>query len=83
MRVVHRLEVVATCPSDGKGDRYDCQIEADRIIKVEDIMALAQKYESMTIYQEDIAVEMASELRARVKLTGTHFGRVHTTVEAG
>lgn len=82
MKVTHRLQVACTCPSDELGDVYDVVVEADRLILVEEILKLAEEAEHKKVYQEDLCVEWARKLRARVTMTGSHFGLVTTTVQA-
>jgi hypothetical protein len=82
MKVVHRIEIVARCPFDQRGDVYVCEVHAERVIPVEDIISAADEAAGMVIYQEDLAEWMRNKLRARIVLRGTHFGRVTTEVVA-
>lgn len=82
MKVVHRLQIHAACPSDRLGDVYDCEVHAERVIPVEDIIAAADEAAAMVIYQEDLADWLRRKLRARIVLRGSHFGRVTTEVIA-
>ncbi len=82
MRIIHQFELVSSCPSDDLGDLYAVTIETERLIKVEDIIAFADKLGAQTLYQEDIALKLAREFKVKVTLEGTHFGRVLTKVTA-
>ena len=80
MKVIHRIQIVASCPADKLGDVYDCEVHAERVIPVEDIMAAADEAAGMVIYQEDLADWLRRKLKARIVLRGSHFGRVQTEV---
>ncbi len=82
MRVKHSLEMRCICPHDGLPDRYDVTIECHRVIKVEDIVALANEASTVSMYQEDLAQWVGRRLAARVTIVGTHCDGVETTVIA-
>lgn len=76
----HTLKVTALCPKGGR-DHYTAEIEVDQFVPVEGILSVAEKFSNTAIYQEDLVVSLACELKAKVTLTGLH-GQVHTVVEA-
>ncbi len=71
MLVKHYLTVTAECPVDGKPDRYEAVIECSRIVKVEDILALAVLGK---MFQEDATQHIARSLGVKVTTTGYHSG---------
>lgn len=71
MIVRHHLTITAECPVDGKPDRYDAVIECGRVVKVEDILALATLGR---MYQEEVTVHIARTLGVKVTTTGYHSG---------
>jgi hypothetical protein len=82
MRAKHHLTVTAICPvNDTLTDVYEVTVEADRILKVEDILAAAKPFSDKKIYQEDLTNELARKLNATVRTVGYHSG-VRTEVEA-
>lgn len=82
MRVKHHIQVECRCPADKLPDLYEVVIEAERVIPVEQIIALADTAKGKTMYQEDLCLLWARALSARVTMTGWHYGRVRTVVEA-
>lgn len=82
MRVVHRLEITAVCPVDDKPDVYACEVHANRVIKVEDILREAQIVASLKVFQEEICQHLHRALACKVVLTGYHSG-VLTEVTCG
>lgn len=83
MKVKHELTITAKCPVDGTTDEYECTVETECLIKVEDILAKAKRFLNIEggIFQEDVCGCLASEIGgdAKVTLVGTHSG-VRTTV---
>jgi hypothetical protein len=83
MKVKHELMIKARCPVDGTTDEYECTVETEYLIKVEDILEKAKRFLTIEngIYQEDVCGVLAGELGgdATVTLVGTHSG-VTTTV---
>ena len=80
MKIIHTIEIVAKCPSDELGDVYECEVHTNRVIKVEDIMQLADELTTKIMYQEDVALWLQRRLQAKIVLRGSHFGRVVTEV---
>jgi hypothetical protein len=80
MKIIHTIEIVAKCPSDELGDVYECEVHTNRVIKVEDIMRLADELADKVMYQEDVAIWLQRRLQAKIVLRGSHFGRVRTKV---
>ena len=80
MKICHKIEVVCLCPSDRLGDVYQCEIHTERVIKVEDIIELVDSLKEKSLYQEDLAEFLRRELKAKVVLRGTHYGRIATEV---
>jgi len=81
MRVVHRIEIPTLCPADQGGDVYACEVHAERVIPVEEIISAADEAATLAMYQEDLADWLRRKLRARIALRGSHFGRVTTEVD--
>jgi hypothetical protein len=81
MHVSYQLTVSATCPVNDKvRDDYVVVIEAEEMIKVEDLIALMEEYRSEVLFQEDLTRDIAHRLATagKVTTTGTHSG-VKTT----
>jgi len=81
LTVVHQLRAVATCPVDQTLDVYDVTIETGRVIPVETILETVAALADREIFQEDLTVYLAKELRCTVTTVGTHSG-VRTTAKA-
>ena len=81
-KIVHKIEVRARCPADGFGDIYQCEIHTTRVIQVEKIIAVRDKYKLQEIWMEDLAEELRRSLCAKIILRGSHYGRVMTEVVA-
>jgi hypothetical protein len=83
MKVKHELTMWARCPVDQTLDEYQCTVETECLIKVEDILKRTQRFHTIEggIFQEDVCAELANEIGgdATVTLVGTHSG-VKTTV---
>ena len=77
-KIVHKIEVRARCPADGFGDIYQCEIHTTRVIQVEKIIAVCDKYKLQEISMEDWAEELRRSLCAKIILRGSHYGRVMT-----
>lgn len=65
------------CPVNGALDTYHVSVEANRMIKVEDILAIVAAVPEK-MFQEDITAHLAAELCCGVTTTGYHSG-VKTT----
>lgn len=74
MKVTHTLLIVALCPVNPNLDFYECIVTTDRIIRTEDIAAVAAPYKSKKIYQEKLCQELANKLQCQVTLRGEHTG---------
>ena len=81
-KIIHKIEVRARCPADGFGDIYECEIHTTRLIEVEKIIAVVDKYKLQEIWMEDLAEELRRSLCAKIILRGSHYGRVMTEVVA-
>jgi hypothetical protein len=79
-KIIHILEVRARCPADGFGDIYECEIHTTRIIEINKIIAVVDKYKLKEIWMEDLAEELRRSLCAKIILRGSHYGRVTTKV---
>lgn len=83
MKVKHEFTVWARCPVDQTVDEYQCTVETECLIKVEDILEKAKRFSTIKdgIFQEDVCGCLAGEIGgdAKVTLVGTHSG-VKTTV---
>lgn len=82
MKVEHQFEATAKCPVDGKPDVYTVTVRADRVIKVEDILAAAKSLVGKPIFQEDFTQELHRKLACEVETMGYHSG-VRTKVTCG
>jgi heterodisulfide reductase subunit C len=82
MKVTHKFPVVCACPVDARQDVYDCTVETNRTVKVEDILAAAQRATAKPAFQEDITERLAADLGCRVMTIGRH-SNVETTVTSG
>lgn len=64
-------------------DEYQCTVETECLIKVEDILEKAKRFAEIKdgVFQEDVCMMLAREIGgdATVTLVGTHSG-VKTTV---
>lgn len=74
MLVKHHLTVTATCPVDLKPDHYEVVVECSCVVKVEDILAAAERLKGRRIFQEALTQELARLLGAKVTTTGYHSG---------
>jgi len=82
MRVVHQIEVRATCPVNGDADLYRCWVVVrDRVLKCEDVAEAVADLTREPVFQESLTQALADRLRAKVKTVGRHTaGNVLTTV---
>lgn len=80
MIVTHSFDATCTCPVDGTTDEYRVTIETDRVVPVEDILAVAADLACERMFQEQFTTELAQRLDVAVATFGTHSG-VHTAVE--
>lgn len=74
MLVKHYLTVCATCPVDEKRDRYETVVECGRVLKVEEILDTIKTLSGKPIFQEELTLELARILGAKVTTTGYHSG---------
>lgn len=81
MKVRHELTITARCPANNASDEYQCTVETEGMIRVEDILAKAQEFTKRKIYQEDLCSVLAKNIGgdATVTLVGIHSD-VKTTV---
>jgi len=79
MNVRHELTIGGLCPVDGSADTYAITVEANRVVRVEDILRTAEEL-PRPLYQEEVTQSLASRLRCRVTSVGTHSGVVTTCV---
>lgn len=77
MIVRHELTMHCTCPVNGARDSYQVIVEANRVVKVEDIIAAVRSMPDR-MFQEDITQALAAELDCGVTTIGYHSG-VKTT----
>ena len=82
MRVRHEIQIECRCPSDDLLDLYDCIIECERVLKIENIIAAVETISKQKMFQEDLTIKLSRQLNARVTTTGWHYGTVKTTVIA-
>jgi hypothetical protein len=78
MQTEHVLTVHCQCPVDNVKDEYQTTILTDRLIKVEDILAIAAEFTEQTMFQEELTQLLAARLAATVTTVGLHSG-VKTT----
>lgn len=79
MRVTHILQVNAKCPENGATDSYRVVVRTDRLIKVEEIQAVAEKLTQEPVYQEALTQQLAAAIGCEVETHGRHSG-VETVV---
>lgn len=82
MRVQHTLEVVALCPVDELPDVYTLTVRSSRVVRVEDILAVAAKLAGEKLFQEDLTQRIHRALACEVETIGYHSG-VRTRVVCG
>lgn len=75
MRAKHTLQIKAKCPVNGKIDKYTLEVTTNRLVKVEDIMAIIKEETSGDpVFQEELTEQLALRLKCKVKTIGTHSG---------
>lgn len=75
MRAKHTLQIEAKCPVNNKTDKYTLEVTTNRLVKVEDIMAIVKEEASGdAVFQEELTEQLAFRLKCKVKTTGTHSG---------
>lgn len=81
MKVKHELQITAKCPVSDAIDGYECIVETECFIQIEDILKAAEPYTEKQIYQEGLCTELAKAIGgdATVTLIGVH-SNVKTTV---
>jgi len=79
MNVRYELTMACQCPVDDAQDIYAVTIEATKMIKVEDILAMVKALPPM--FQEDITKRLAKAFDCRATTVGLHSG-VKTTCSA-
>lgn len=77
MIVRHELKVARRCPVNDSRDVYSVTVEANGIVKVEDILAAVAALPEVA-FQEAITIALAAVLRCTVTTVGYHSG-VKTT----
>lgn len=78
----YELKAYGRCPDNMDRDAYKVVVTSDRMLNVTDIISAVTEATDTPKYQEEITREVASELKARVTITGWHQG-VLVTSEAG
>ena len=73
MIVRHELTMYCHCPVNGARDTYQVVVEANRVVKVEDILAAVAAVPDK-MFQEDITAHLAAVLGCGVTTTGYHSG---------
>jgi len=77
MRVSYRCNFDGLCPMNPKiVDHYTLLIEADAMIKVEELRELLAGYAQKAMFQEDITADIASRFAqiGKVTTSGLHSG---------
>ena len=74
MNVLYELTMGSRCPVDGSRDHYTVKIHANRMLKVEDILAVCREYSGKAIFQEELTQALADQLTAYVTTYGVHSG---------
>lgn len=77
MIVRHKLKVARRCPVDDSRDIYSVTVEANGIVKVEDILAAVSALPEVA-FQEAITLALAAKIGCTVTTVGYHSG-VETT----
>lgn len=83
MTVTHTLTFAARCPVDNRQDVYECVIETQRTVKVEDIWAAVMRHVDKPAFQEDLTMRLALDLACKVTLTGLHSNVRTVSTEGG
>lgn len=74
MKVTHTFEFSAKCPVNDGQDIYQCSVQTDRLIPVEDILEVTDSYAEKRMYHEHICQELANKLGCVVTIRGKHSG---------
>lgn len=77
MHVTYTTKFTARCPVDDRvTDDYTLMIEADEMIKVEDLLAVLNVYRDKAMFQEEITQDIALRFAecGKVRTSGTHSG---------
>lgn len=82
MTTEHVLTVRCNCPVDNIKDEYETTVTTDRLIKVEDLLAVAAEFAEQTMFQEDLTQLLAARFAATVTTVGLHSW-VKTTCTCG
>jgi GTP cyclohydrolase I len=82
MRVTHTLQFACRCPVDDRQDVYECVVESDRVLKVEDIWAAVRRATERPEFQETITDRLAEDLGCKVTTIGLH-SNVRTVATCG
>lgn len=72
VRNKYHLTINAICPVDQSKDTYECVVEKNDIVKVEDILDVVQKLTKAPVFQEHLTAQLAASLRAKVTTIGVH-----------
>lgn len=79
MRVTHTFHLVCRCPVNSEPDVYQVEVEVDRLLPCENLLAVAEEWKGETAFQEEVTRALANVFKAKVTTRGTHCGgRVQT-----
>jgi hypothetical protein len=70
----YALTIRCACPVDARPDVYRAEFESSTMIKVEDILAAVQPFQTNAAFQEDLTATLARQLGCQVKTIGWHSG---------
>jgi len=68
----YTIKFNAKCPADNSIDSYKLKIYSNKIILVEDIIAIINKLTTEPIYQEKLAEIIYNNIKEKLKLIGYH-----------
>lgn len=74
MKVTHTFQFSAKCPVNDGYDKYECAVQTDRLIPVEDILEVTGSYAEKRIWHEHLCQQLADRLQCAVTIKGTHSG---------
>ncbi len=78
----YQFESRSLCPADNSPDVYQVEVTSSEMIRCETLIALADLWSGVPIFQEELTKKLAAELRCPVVTTGTHCnGLVTVRVE--
>jgi len=80
VKVIHEWSFRRRCPVDDALDRYDLRVEANDMVKVEDIVAAVEALPKKA-FQEELTQILAAKLGCIVTTIGHHSG-IKTTCTA-